>query len=180
MSYQFSLSHSLSAFVSQSFHLLLPSELLDEPVIVDKYTTEPLNYLSPVIEFDQAVPIVSSARPPIGGKRLITGQLCQVQLLLPGQRRHLVAQWLWRSEALPAALRPQRMAGCRRGQGAWQDQITEIAARWFSYVAASGASRSGWAGQYVSVSCQWTGDIHEGQQLYTIEYIAREPDIRSK
>lgn len=38
------------------------SELLDEPVIVDKYTTEPLSYLSPVIEFDQAVPIVSTAR----------------------------------------------------------------------------------------------------------------------
>ncbi|KAH8418054.1 hypothetical protein KR222_010988, partial [Zaprionus bogoriensis] len=32
-------------------------ELLDEPVIVDKYTTQPISHLAPVIEFDQAVPI---------------------------------------------------------------------------------------------------------------------------
>ncbi|XP_001359635.3 beta-mannosidase [Drosophila pseudoobscura] len=49
----------LDAVGRQNFYgtlILYAVELLDHPVVVDTYTSQPISYLTPIIEFDQAVP----------------------------------------------------------------------------------------------------------------------------
>ncbi|KAH8360187.1 hypothetical protein KR093_011286 [Drosophila rubida] len=50
----------LDAAAKENFYAQLvfyAVELLDQPLVIDTYTTKPISYLSPAIEFDQSVPL---------------------------------------------------------------------------------------------------------------------------
>lgn len=94
-------------------YILFDRELLKNPLIIS-YTKTPISYKAPVIEFQVAFPVVSVQAGIEFLWPLI--KVCVFDTVILGRHYPVVAQWLWRTEALSIAFYSESLVECWRNK----------------------------------------------------------------